>query len=87
LFVPGIVSPIGKKRGLSPSLWETNYFLAFDRALGQTAYDLILQEEIDEHDWQGANQGASRKHAPLFVKLTRSEDLQTDHQRILRTVV
>jgi len=62
-------------------------FLAFYCSLCQTANDLILQEEIDEHDWQGANQGASSKDAPLFVKLTRGEDLQTDHQRVLRTVV
>src|SRR5512138_3083983 len=59
----------------------------FDRAGRQSACDLVLQGEVNDHDRQSAEQGTCGKDTPLLVELTGREDLQADHQGIFVHIV
>lgn len=64
----------------------TNKALAFDRALGKTSDDLILEDQVDDHNRQGGDERASRKDTPVFGVLPGGKDLQTDHNGLHLTL-
>lgn len=64
----------------------TNKALAFDRALGKTSNDLVLEDQIDDHDRQSSDERASREDTPVFGVLPGCEDLQTDHNGLHLTL-
>ena len=39
-----------KREGVKPSLSCFKLILTLDSSLGQTTYDLILQDQVDNHD-------------------------------------
>ena len=60
--------------------------LPFDSSLGQTADDLILQDQVDDHDRQGSNQSTGSEDAPVLGVLPGSEDLQAHHDGLHLTL-
>jgi len=44
-----------KREDVKPSLSCFKLILTLDCALGQTAYDLILQEQVNDHNRQGGD--------------------------------
>jgi len=61
-----IVRPPGRLKSGKGRHFAYNLWLAFDRTLGKTTDDLVLQDQVDDHDGQGSDKRTGGKNAPVL---------------------
>src|SRR5438874_4735637 len=80
----GIIPPRNRRAAARLISWSKLFsLLTLHSPGGQTADQLLLQDEEDQHDWQSAHQRGGGEHAPLFGVLSLYEEGHAHRQSVV----